>query len=94
VVLVKASLRIVIVFGLLGTVIAGVLGYMAATFGSCAVLSEDPGATCYRVFGHYLSETTYFALIEPLKGLVIGLGSGLLIVMGRWMWHRLRLPTA
>lgn len=90
----KTALRTIIVCGLLGTALAGVLAYMVATSGTCEVLSEDPDATCYRVFGHYLSETTYYAFIEPLKGLVIGLGLGLLIVMGRWAWRRLRLTTA
>lgn len=74
--LVTTALRTVIVCGLRGTALAGVLAYTTATSVTCEVFSEDLGATWYRVFGRYLSETTYHAFIEPLKGLVIGLGLG------------------
>jgi hypothetical protein len=90
----KKALRTVLLFGLIGTVLGGVLGYITATSGVCQVFSEDPDATCYKMFGRYVSEITYYALVEPFKGLAIGVGVGLLVVMGRGIWRRLRLAPA
>ena len=90
----KKALRTVLLFGLLGAVLGGILGYINATSGACDVFSEDPEATCYEILGRYVSEITYYALLEPFKGLVIGVGVGLLVVMGRGIWRRLRLAPA
>jgi hypothetical protein len=90
----KKALRTVLLFGLLGTLLGGLVGYLNAISGTCEIFSENPDATCYKILGRYVSEITYYALVEPFKGLVIGVGVGLFVVMGRGIWRRLRLATA
>lgn len=90
----KKALRTVLLFGLPGTALGGVLGYITATSGVCEVFSENPDATCYTILGRYVSEITYYALVEPSKGLVIGVGVGLFFVMGRGIWRRLHPALA
>ena len=90
----KKALRTVLLFGLLGALLGGIFGYLNAISGTCEVLSENPDATCYTILGRYVSEIMYYALVEPFEGLAIGVGVGLLVVMGREIWRRLRLATA
>lgn len=85
----KRSLLTVAVFGVLGAALGGAWGYMIASSETCEIFADHPGATCYVLFGNYVSEFTYHALVEPFQGLLVGLGIGLLTVLGGSTWRRL-----
>jgi hypothetical protein len=56
----------------------------------CAVdgVGLPANATCYRLFGQYLSSTTYYTLSTGLVGMAIGLVIGAFIAIPMMLWRR------
>jgi hypothetical protein len=87
-----------------GLLAGGVFGYLVARTTGCVVDGAElpANATCYRVFGTYVSGATYYTTAAALIGAWVGLVLGLFMVMPALMWraqdpgtrmHPLELPV-
>jgi hypothetical protein len=79
----EKPLRLVGVLSLIGFVAGGAFGYTQAQTISCDVFGVGlpANATCYRVFGVYLSTSVYYTLALGLAGAAIGLVLGSFIAL-------------
>jgi len=91
---VKRSIGTIAVTSVLGLVFGVAMGLVTAASSSCDAESVSEGGTCYRYFGRFFSETTYYAVSVGLWGLGIGLAVGLFIVIARWLSRRRGLASA
>ncbi len=79
----KRPSAVVALVGLIGLVLGVILGFNVS--GSCTADFVPEGGTCYRYFGRYFSDRTYYVVNLGLWGLGAGLVLGLLIVTVRWL---------
>jgi hypothetical protein len=82
--------KIVLWTGLLaiaGLVLGATFGSMSA--GHCIPFMERPipGATCHRILGSYVSDTTYSAVKMGIVGMLSGLGIGIFVVAPMVLWE-------
>jgi hypothetical protein len=83
-------LRWVGVSVLIGLVLGSVFGFLQAQATSCEVdgIGLPIDATCYRVFGFYLSTSVYYTLATGLIGMAVGLAIGLIVAIPLFLWRR------
>jgi hypothetical protein len=72
-----------------GLLAGGVFGYLAARTIGCEVDGIDlpANATCYRVFGVYLSGATYHTAAAAVVGAAIGVVLGLFVITPILLWR-------
>lgn len=89
-VVMEKPLRLVGVLALIGLVLGAVYGFVIALSSSCVVdgVGLPAEATCYRFLGRYFSEATAYTVGAGLGGFMIGLASGLIVMIPLLLWRR------
>jgi hypothetical protein len=81
---VRKPLRWVGALSLAGLVLGAAFGFMTALAGDCVADGVHVIPSCYRLFGSYVSDTTYLTVIGSLAGTGIGLTLGLFLAIPAW----------
>lgn len=77
-------LRWVGTLSLVGLVLGGAFGFIGSLTSDCVADGMDVIPSCYRIFGSYVSGSTYFTVIGSLVGTGIGLTLGLFLAIPAW----------
>lgn len=64
--------------------LGGAFGFIAALTGDSHADGARPIPSCYRIFGSYVSDTTYLTVAAGLVGAGIGLALGLFLAIPAW----------
>jgi predicted outer membrane lipoprotein len=81
---VRKPIRWVGALSLAGLILGAAFGFMTALASECVADGDRVIPSCYRIFGSYVSDTTYLTVIGSLAGTGIGLTLGLFLAIPAW----------
>jgi len=81
---VRKPIRWVGSLSIAGLLLGGASGFLVSRSSDCVADGVDVIPSCYRIFGSYVSDTTYLTVAAGLVGAGIGLALGLFLAIPAW----------